>query len=122
MLFYLHLCSLYTHRPVGKRGFFKRVSCCFPRLRVVRVTLHDQLIRYTNEKKKINYRYSANIPKNITLPTVDDLIRHFIKPIMCPSYLYFFYDFHDNLSSTVGFIIKYLRYLLLLFFSAVIMV
>lgn len=34
MLFYLHLCSLYTAlRPVLEKGFFfKRVSCCFPRL------------------------------------------------------------------------------------------
>lgn len=35
----------------GEKGFFpifKRVSCCFPRLRAVRVTQHDQLIRFNN--------------------------------------------------------------------------
>lgn len=50
MLFYLHLCSLYALRSVGKGVFFKRVSCCFPRLR--RPCNSTRPIDTMNERKK----------------------------------------------------------------------
>lgn len=121
MLFYLHLCSLYALRSVGKGVFLKRVSCCFPRLRDVRVTLHDQLIRWIRRKK-----YTLDIPRKNIYPNVvciDDLIRHFIKPIICRSrneplffFIFFSYVFFTTLykysDKTINYIYRYRSILL----------
>lgn len=60
MLFYLHLCSLYTHRPVGKRGFFQKSIVLLP----------TPPRRPCNSTRPIDTIYEREEKKTIDIPQI----------------------------------------------------